>query len=297
MQADSVEIPSAPEGAPVRERGFWGRMSRDGRFRVGVVMVAIPALIAVFGAFVAPFDPLAYADAPFSGRGEITLFGTDNLGRDVFSRFLAGGLSLLVLSALSTVFGVVLGGLLGAMLAATRGVVDEVTMRIADVALAFPPIVLALMFLSLLGPQPWLIILVVALGHLPRTLRVIRGAAMSVVERDFIKYGETLGFGRFRMVTREILPNVMAPLMVEFGIRFTYSVGLVASLSFLGLGVQPPTPDWGNMINENRLGVTIQPWGVVLPLIALALLAIGCNLISDAVARAVGFVEARRKDG
>ncbi len=282
---------------PRRESGLWRRMAADPRCWFGLCLAGIPVLVAVFGPLAVPHDPLAYADVPFSPPGALTPFGTDNLGRDVFSRFLSGGRSLLVLSALATILGVVLGGLLGAVLAVVRGVVDEVAMRVADVALAFPAIVLALMFLSLIGPQPWLIVLVVALGHLPRTLRVMRGAAMSVVERDFIKYGEALGFSRLRTVVTEVLPNVVAPLMVEFGIRFTYSVGLVASLSFLGLGVQPPNPDWGNMINETRPGITIQPWGVILPLIALALLAIGCNLVTDCIGRAVGLVEARRKDG
>jgi len=282
---------------PHKESGLWQRMAADPRLWFGLCLAGVPVLVALFGPLVAPHDPLAYADAPFSPPGSATPFGTDNLGRDVLSRFLSGGLSLLILSALATILGVVLGGLLGAALAVVRGMGDEVAMRIADVALAFPAIVLALMFLSLIGPQPWLIVLVVALGHLPRTLRVIRGAAMSVVERDFIKYGETLGFSRLRTVVTEVLPNVVAPLMVEFGIRFTYSVGLVASLSFLGLGVQPPNPDWGNMINETRPGITIQPWGVILPLIALALLAIGCNLVTDCIGRAIGLVEARRDDG
>ncbi len=284
-------------GPAQKEQSFRRRMAADPRWWVGLCLAGVPVLIAVFGPLAAPHDPLAYADVPFSPPSPGVSFGTDNLGRDVFSRFLSGGQLLLVLSALATILGVILGGLLGAGLAVVRGPVDEVAMRAADVALAFPAIVLALMFLSLIGPQPWLIVLVVALGHLPRTLRVIRGAAMSIVERDFVKYSETLGFSRLRTVVTEVLPNVVAPLMVEFGIRFTYSVGLVASLSFLGLGVQPPNPDWGNMINETRAGITIQPWGVVLPLVALAFLAIGCNLITDCIGRAVGLVEARRKDG
>lgn len=284
-------------GPAQKEQSFRRRMAADPRWWVGLCLAGVPVLIAVFGPLAAPHDPLAYADVPFSPPSPGVSFGTDNLGRDVFSRFLSGGQLLLVLSALATILGVILGGLLGAGLAVVRGPVDEVAMRAADLALAFPAIVLALMFLSLIGPQPWLIVLVVALGHLPRTLRVIRGAAMSIVERDFVKYSETLGFSRLRTVVTEVLPNVVAPLMVEFGIRFTYSVGLVASLSFLGLGVQPPNPDWGNMINETRAGITIQPWGVVLPLVALAFLAIGCNLITDCIGRAVGLVEARRKDG
>jgi peptide/nickel transport system permease protein len=281
----------------VKPTGLLVRTVSERHFWFGLCLVCVPVTIAIIGPLVAPFDPLAFAGQPFSPPDANVTLGTDNLGRDVFSRFLAGGRWLLILATLATVIGVIAGSVLGATLAVVRGAVDEFAMRAADVALAFPAIVLALMFLSLIGPQPWLIIIVVALGHIPRSLRVMRGAAMSVVERDFIKYGETIGFGRLRTVWTEVTPNVMAPLMVEFGIRFTYSVGLVASLSFLGLGVQPPNPDWGNMISENRLGITIQPWAVVLPLIALALLAIGCNLVTDCIGRAVGFVEGRRKDG
>jgi len=292
-----IEPSTADQYEPSSEPGFGRRILRARSFQLGLLLTAIPLLIALAGPLIAPHDPLDFAGAPFSAPGDDAWFGTDNLGRDVFSRFLYGGAALLALAALSTVLGVALGGLLGAILAVIRGAVDEVSMRLADVALAFPPIVLALMFLSLMGPQLWLIVLVVALGHLPRTMRVIRSAAMSVVERDFVKYGEALGFGWLRTVMREVLPNVIAPLMVEFGIRFTYSVGIIASLSFLGLGVQPPFPDWGNMINENRLAMSVQPWGVLLPLIALALLAIGCNLLTDAVARTVGFIDTRQKDG
>jgi peptide/nickel transport system permease protein len=210
------------------------------------------------------------------------------------SRFLAGGRDLLALSAAATIWGVGLGALLGCWLAYVRGWLDAIVMRFADVLLAFPAIVLSLMFVSILGPQQWLIIVAVGVSHLPRTLRVIRGAAMSVVERDFIRYGEAIGLRRVKMVILEILPNVTGALMVEVGIRFTFSIGLVASLDFLGVGVQPPAPDWGLMINENRIGLGIQPWGVVLPLIAIATICIGSNLIADGIARVVGGIEDTR---
>lgn len=284
----------APARQMKREPGLWRRAAQDRRFWLGVVLTGLPILVALIGPWIAPVPPTQFVSPPFSAPDEAALFGTDTLGRDIFSRFLAGGQTLLILSALATLIGVTLGALLGGLLATMRGMVDEIAMRIADVALAFPAVVLALMCLSLIGPKLWLIVLVVALGHLPRSLRVIRSAAMSVAERDFVRYAEALGVSRIRTVATEIMPNVVAPLMVEYGIRFTYSVGLIASLSFLGLGVQPPNPDWGNMINENRLGITIQPWGVVLPLLALALLAIGCNLITECIGRAMGFIEARR---
>lgn len=282
---------------PPAEAGHRCGRRIDPQLVIGLVLLALPVAFAIAGPWLAPFDPNDFVDQPYAPPGGEALFGTDNLGRDIFSRFLAGGQVLLVLSALATVIGVALGSVLGAKLALDRGAADAVGMRLADVVLAFPSIVLALMCLSLLGPQPWLIVLVVAIGHLPRTLRVIRGAAMGVIEKDFVKHAETLGFGSIRTVLSIVLPNLAVPVMVELGIRFTYSIGLVASLSFLGMGVQPPNPDWGNMINENRIAFTIQPWGVLLPLAAIALLAIGCNIVTDCIGRAASFIETRRSHG
>lgn len=283
---------AAAKPLPPRPRRRIGRAAA-----LGFVLLAVPVLLAVFGPWLTPFDPNGFVGQPYATPDANTLFGTDNLGRDVFSRFLAGGRGLLVLSALATVAGVAAGSIVGTWLALSRGLADTVGMRLADVVLAFPSIVLALMCLSLLGPAPWLIVIVVAMGHFPRTLRVIRSAAMSLVEKDFVKHGETLGFSRLRIVMTALLPNLMVPVMVEFGIRFSYSIGLVASLSFMGIGVQPPNADWGNMINENRIAFTVQPWGVLLPLSAIALLAIGCNIVTDRIGRAASFIEARRSNG
>ena len=138
-------------------------------------------------------------------------------------------------------------------------------MRGNDVLLAFPQIVLVLLAVSALGPKLWLIVIAVGLTHLPRVARVMRGAAQEVVERDFVKAAEAVGEKRSRIVFGELLPNVTSPLLVELGLRMTYSIGLVAAISFLGFGLQPPTADWGLMINENRLTITVQPWAVLLP--------------------------------
>jgi peptide/nickel transport system permease protein len=179
-----------------------------------------------------------------------------------------------------------LGALVGVFAAYSRGWVDEALMRTGDIALAFPQIVLALLFLSILGPQLWLLVLMVAIGHLPRVARVVRGAAMSVVERDFVKAAESVGIPRWRIMVTEIVPNLSSTLAVELGLRLTYSIGLVAGLSFLGLGLQPPNADWGLMINENRIALTVSPWSVVLPVIAIALLTVGTNLVTDGLAKA-----------
>jgi len=272
----------------------WQRILSSRRVQAGIALTVPVMLIALVGPLATPHSPTAFVEPAFSGSSKAAPFGTDVLGRDVLSRFLAGGRDLLALSAAATIWGVGLGALLGCWLAYVRGWLDAIVMRFADVLLAFPAIVLSLMFVSILGPQQWLIIVAVGVSHLPRTLRVIRGAAMSVVERDFIRYGEAIGLRRVKMVILEILPNVTGALMVEVGIRFTFSIGLVASLDFLGVGVQPPAPDWGLMINENRIGLGIQPWGVVLPLIAIATICIGSNLIADGIARVVGGIEDTR---
>jgi peptide/nickel transport system permease protein len=155
-----------------------------------------------------------------------------------------------------------------------------------DVILAFPSIVLALVAVATVGPQLWLLVLVVGFTTAPRVARVTRGASLEIVERDFVRAAEAIGQSRRKILLGEILPNIMSPLMVEASLRLTFSIGLIAGLSFLGFGLQPPAADWGLMINENRQGLTVQPWGVVLPVTAIALLTIGTSLIGDGLARA-----------
>ena len=266
--------------------GLVRRALRTNRARIGLALTALILLLAFLGPLVAPHSPTEFVAAPFSPPGEGGVFGTDNLGRDIMSRFLAGGRTLMILSILATILGVGIGAAVGVLAAYTGGWLDELLMRTGDVALAFPQIVLALLFLSIIGPELWLLVLMVGVGHLPRVARVVRGAAFSVVERDFIKAAESVGISRWRIMLGEIMPNVSSTLAVEFGLRLTYSIGLVAGLSFLGIGLQPPSPDWGLMINENRIALTVQPWPVVLPAIAIAILTIGTNLVTDGLAKA-----------
>jgi len=253
---------------------------------IGLTLTLAVLLVAFLGPFFSPHSPTEFVAAPFSPSGVGGPFGTDNLGRDVLSRFLNGGRTLMVLSVIATALGVGLGAAVGVIAAYRRGWLDEILMRTADVALAFPQIVLALLFLSIIGPKLWLLGLMVSVGHLPRVARVVRGAAFAVVERDFVKAAEAVGISRWRIMLGEIVPNISSTLAVEFGLRLTYSIGLVAGLSFLGLGLQPPTADWGLMINENRIALTIAPWAVALPVLAIAVLTVGTNLVTDGLARA-----------
>jgi peptide/nickel transport system permease protein len=282
-------VPPVPAPPALRQRQWLQTLTsalRLTRTRIGLGIFVVMVLIALFGPLVAPHSPTEFVGAPNAGPSGQTTFGTDFLGRDVLSRFLYGGRSVLGLAVASTALGVGLGLVIGLSAAYAGGVADEVMMRTADVFLAFPQIVLALLVVSSLGPKLWLIVVTVGISHAPRVARVMRGAAQQVVERDFVKAAEAVGEKRRRILFSELLPNVTSPLLVEIGLRLTYSIGLVAAISFLGAGIQPPHADWGLMINENRLDLTVQPWTVVLPVVAIALLTVGSNLVTDGIARA-----------
>jgi peptide/nickel transport system permease protein len=267
------------------------RAWRQTRTKVGVVLVLLLVGIAVIGPFFAPHSPSEFAGAPYADPSSSALLGTDNLGRDVLSRFLWGGRSVLGLALAATALGLALGVTIGLVAAYARATMDNFLMRAMDVILAFPSLVLALVAVATVGPQLWLLVLVVGITTAPRVSRVTRGASVEIVERDFVRAAEAIGEPRRKILLGEILPNVASPLLVEASLRLTYSVGLIAALSFLGFGMQPPAADWGLMINENRQGLTVQPWGVIAPVLAIALLTIGTSLIGDGVARASAGIE------
>jgi peptide/nickel transport system permease protein len=269
------------------------RSWRQSRTKIGVALVLLIVGTAVIGPLFAPHAPAAFAGVPYGHPSSSTLLGTDNLGRDVLSRFLWGGRSILGLSVAATAIGLALGVAIGLFAAYSRSLLDDVLMRAMDVILAFPSIVLALVAVATVGPKLWLIVLVVGLTTMPRVARVTRGASLEIVERDYVRAAEAMGESRVKILAGEILPNVTSPLLVEASLRLTYSIGLIAGLSFLGFGLQPPAADWGLMINENRQGLTVQPWGVVMPVIAIALLTIGTSLIGDGVSRASAGIDRR----
>jgi peptide/nickel transport system permease protein len=264
---------------------------RTTRGRVGLGLTGLVVLVAVIGPFVAPHSPTALLSVPFSKPSSSYPFGTDALGRDVLSRLLAGGWILLVMACIATLFGVIVGAVAGISAAYLRGKSDNIIMRLADVVLAFPQIVFALLLVSIAGPKLWLIVLAVGFTHAPGVARVLRSAALDVTERDFVKAAELEGVSPNHVMTHEILPNLVTPLMVETGLRLTYSIGIIAGLGFLGFGQAPPAPNWGLMISENLLGVQANPWAVIVPAAAIALLAIGTNTFTDAIARVAIGVE------
>jgi peptide/nickel transport system permease protein len=289
-------VTPVPTATPPRRRfALLADAARLGRTRVGLAIVALIVVVALAGPIVAPHSPTEFVAVPNSGPGGEAAFGADALGRDVLSRFLNGGRTVLWLAAASTLLGMVAGVVVGLIAAYARNWLDDVLMRANDVLLAFPQIIFVLLAVSAIGPKLWLIVLTVGLTHAPRVARVMRGAALEVVERDFVKSAEVVGERRWRIVFGEVLPNVTSPLLVELGLRMTYSIGLVAGISFLGFGLQPPTADWGLMINENRLSITVQPWAVLLPVLAIGLLTVGTNLVTDGIARAAIGIDGRNR--
>jgi peptide/nickel transport system permease protein len=258
------------------------RVTRQRRLLVGLVITLAVVVFAVIGPWVAPHGENDIVGKPFTMEGGF--LGTDYLGQDVWSRLLWGGRSILVISFLATLLGMVLGILIGVVAAYAGGWVDEVVMRLNDVMLAFPQILLALLVLSSVDqPTWWMIVLLVGVSHAPRVARMARGVALGLVSRDFVASAEALGESRLRIILAEVLPNMNAPLLAEAGLRLTYSIGMVAGIGFLGFATDPGAADWGLMINENRLALLVQPWGVLAPVIVIGIFTIGTNLMADGI--------------
>jgi len=269
--------------------------ARTPRGITGAGLALLVVLVAAIGPFVAPHPPLAFVTVPGSGPSSKFPLGSDILGRDVLSRVLDGGWQLLLMAAAAMLIGVVLGTAAGIAAAQLRGWRDGLIMRTVDVVLAFPQLVFALLLVSILGPERWLLVIAVGFSHVPQVARVIRAAALDVSERDFVKAVEITGVRQSKLMSGEILPNLLTPLMVEAGLRLTYSIVIMTGLSFIGFGLQPPSPNWGYMINENRIILTTNPWAVVAPALLIAVLTVGLNTFTDAIARVALGIERGEK--
>lgn len=262
-----------------------GAAARYPSGQVGILLAGFVVLVAAVGPLLAPHDPNVFVGSPFQSSTPQLLFGADVLGRDVLSRVLSGGYRILFMSLCATLLGVSGGAILGMMAGYGGGKIDEVIMRSLDVALAFPQMILALLLLSIMGSDAWVVIGVVAAIHMPQVARVLRAATLGVSREDYVQHVRVIGMNRMKILFHEVLPNISAPLLIELGLRFTFSIALISALNFLGLGQQPPTADWGLMINENRIGLAANPWPVVVPVTLIALLTVGINLMTDAVSR------------
>jgi peptide/nickel transport system permease protein len=264
------------------------RFARTARGRVGLTLLVLIVAIAVFGPLFAPHNPDAQVGIPFAGPSSRALLGTDALGRDVLSRVLYGGRTVLLYPAAAAVLAYLIGGAVGLFAGYNRGRSDGLLMRGVDVLLSFPSLVFLLVLVTGLGTSAWVLIVGTAVVQAPMVARIVRSATLEQVVRGFVEAAVARGDSTLAILRREVLPNIVPAVMADAGLRFTYSLLLIASVNFLGLGLQPPAADWGLMVSENRTGIAIMPLGVVVPAVLIALLTISLNLIGDAISQSLG---------
>ena len=250
---------------------------------IGTVGVLVVVLLAIFGPLFAPYSPYAIGAPPALGPSSAHLLGTDLLGRDVWSRFLTGGISVIVLPLIAVSAALVIGCVMGLLSGYLGGRLDAAVTRVIDVVLALPPFLLVLVIIAGFGTGEVVIVVAVAAVYAPSIARVIRSATLSIRPREYVLAARARGDSLSWIVFREVAPNVVPTLLVEIALRLTFAVMFIASLSFLGLGVQPPSSNWGVMIAENRDLLLIHPLPVLVPAAAIALLTISINLIADAL--------------
>ena len=257
-------------------------------FIAGAAILLFWMLVALFWGAVVPYSPQALdPTASLAPPSAEHWFGTDNLGRDVFSRVLAGASSVLTVAPLGTALGMLGGIAVGLVTGYYRGRVDDVVMRVVDALLAFPLIIIAVLVLSVLGPSKVNVILVIGVVFTPIVARTVRSAVLSEREREYVAAARLRGESGLYIMVSEILPNILSPIAVEATIRLGYAIFTSATLSFLSLGIQEPSPDWGLTISIGRVYLQAAPWMVLFPALALATLVVAVNLVADGLLQAV----------
>ncbi|MDE0697375.1 MAG: ABC transporter permease [Boseongicola sp.] len=262
---------------------------------IGLTLVAFHVILAIISPWIVPYDYKAMDSlSMLNGPSGAHWLGTDHLGRDVLTRVLLGGREALLVTGIATPVAVIWGGLLGIFFGLVGGRLDEVLMRVVDAFLSLPWILKMLVLIVTFGTGIEVLIPTLAFFYGIPVIRIARAATHDVVARDFVSAARARGHGRITVIRRELLPNVLDTLMVEGAMRWSWMLLAFSSLSFLGFGVSPPTPDWGLMIADARGFMSFAPWGVLGPVIALSSLIIGINLTADALAKALGIDRAQK---
>ncbi|MCY1417926.1 Glutathione transport system permease protein GsiD [compost metagenome] len=247
----------------------------------GIAVILLYIGVALFAPALAPFGETEVVGEGFAPWGGQFLLGTDNLGRDMFSRLVFGARNTLGIAFLTTVLAFLLGGTCGLIAAIKGGWVDQGMSRVVDILMAIPQLIFALLILSVVGTNATSLVLVIAVLDATRVFRLARAVAMTVVVQDFVEAARLRGEGLWWLVTREVLPNAAAPLIAEFGLRFCFVFLFISALSFLGLGIQPPTADWGSMVRDNAVLITFGDVSPLLPALAVALITVSVNFVVD----------------
>ncbi|MFO7748698.1 MAG: ABC transporter permease [Desulfobacteraceae bacterium] len=249
--------------------------------RVGMAILLINILVAIFAPVLAPYGETSIVgDVWVSSSGQFYM-GTDHLGRDLFTRLVYGARNTIALAFITTALSFIIGIFLGFIAAVKGGWIDQIFSRIIDIVMAFPTLIFALMILSVLGSSIPVLIFTIATLDSTRVYRLSRAVAMDIEVMEFVEAARLRGEGLWWLMRYEILPNAMPPLVAEFGLRFCFVFLFIASLSFLGLGLQPPLADWGGMVRENAGAITFGIYTPLVPAAAIAFLTVGVNLIVD----------------
>jgi peptide/nickel transport system permease protein len=228
----------------------------------GLLMILIYILVALLAPAIAPFSETEIVGREYQPWDEVHLLGTDNLGRDMLSRLIYGARNTVGIAFATTALAFILGSVLGLLAAVVGGWLDQLLSRTVDVLMAIPALIFALLLLTIVGTSIINMILVIAVIDATRVFRLARAVAMNIVVMDYVEAAKLRGEGLWRLITREILPNALAPLVAEFGLRFCFVFLTISALSFLGLGIQPPTADWGSMVRDNA---TLISFGDITP--------------------------------
>lgn len=249
--------------------------------RLGLGMVCITLLAAILAPVIAPYGETEVAGEVWLSASKDHFIGTDNLGRDLFSRLLYGARNTIAIAFLITGISFFIGVVFGFLAATVKGWMDQFLSRCVDILMAFPTLIFALMVLSVVGTSIPAMVVVIALLDSTRVFRLSRAVAMDIEVMEFVEAARLRGEGLWWLMRHEILPNAMPPLVAEFGLRFCFVFLFIAALSFLGLGIQPPTADWGSMVRENAGAITFGIYTPLWPAAAIAFLTVGVNLIVD----------------
>jgi peptide/nickel transport system permease protein len=281
----SSTLVSATVSAPPRRRiGVGGRLVRHPSARIGGVLLMLVIAGAVFAPLLTPHDPIRIApEQRLQPPSRAHPLGNDLYGRDTFTRVLYGGRISLAVGALSVGLSLAVGGTMGALAGFWGGWFDAIVMRISDVLLAFPAILLAIGLLAFLGGGFWNVVLAIGIIYTAPMARVARAAVLSVRHEEYVDAATALGSGDGRVLRKHVLPNAVAPVVVESTLRLALAILAEAALSFLGLGTQPPAPTWGQMIAEGRSVMTFSSWPAIGPGLAITLTVLGFNLLGDGI--------------
>ncbi|WP_127561112.1 ABC transporter permease [Nioella ostreopsis] len=247
----------------------------------GMLMIIIYIFVAIFAPLIAPFPERMVVGPEYMPWDQVHLLGTDNLGRDMLSRLIFGARNTVGIAFATTALAFLIGSILGLLAATVGGWLDQVLSRAVDVLMAIPALIFSLLLLTIFGTSVITLILVIAVIDSTRVFRLARSVALNIVVMDYIEAAKLRGEGLWRLITREILPNAMAPLVAEFGLRFCFVFLAISALSFLGLGLQPPMADWGSMVKENATLIAFGDITPLLPAVAIALLTVSVNFVVD----------------